>query len=72
MLYGRETWSIKGDDVTKLEKNVTGMVKWLVRPEDTISAVKSKNTLQLNALGNVCKEQTKVWSSRKNVREFQA
>ena len=72
MLYGRETWSIKGDDVTKLEKNVAGMVKWLVRPEDTISAVKSKNTLQLNALGNVCKEQTTFWSSRKNVREFQA
>ena len=40
MLYGRETWSVKGDDVTKLEKNVAGMVRWLVRPEDKISAVK--------------------------------
>ena len=41
MLYGNETWPVKGHDVMALERNERRIVRWLyyIRPEARIFAV---------------------------------
>ena len=47
-----ETWSVKGDDVLRLERNDARVVRWMsnVKTEDRISVVKFRNRLQLNTI----------------------
>ena len=55
MLYGSKTWPVKVDDVIRLKRNDTRMVRWMynVRPEDSISAEKLRIGLRMMSIGNV-------------------
>ena len=48
--FGSEAWPIKEDDVILLEGNNAMMDQSNVIPEDKISALELKNTLQLNTI----------------------
>ena len=49
MLYGSETWPIKEEDVVRLERNDTRIVRLMfnVRPEEKISAEKLRTQPKL-------------------------
>ena len=56
MLYGCETWSVKLEDVIRLEMNHTRMVRWMcnVKSEDRISAEECRTRLNLKSMRVLC------------------
>ena len=51
MLYGSEAWSVKVEDVTRLQKNDARMVRWVcnIRAEDKVSAEELRTRLTLKS-----------------------
>lgn len=54
MIYEKDTWPVKEDDVITLQKNDGRMVKQKhnVRPDNKISLEELSNILQLHTMGN--------------------
>ena len=52
MLYGREIWLAKEEDVIRLESNDARMVRWMcnVRLEDSTSGEQLRNRLKLASM----------------------
>ena len=56
MLYGCETWSVKLEDVIRLEMNHTRMVRCMcnVKSEDRTSAEEYRTRLNLKSMRVLC------------------
>ena len=63
MLYGKETWPVKEEDVNRLERNDVTMVRWMckVMAEDMIFADEPRTRLKLKSRREFLQDRREQW-----------
>ena len=68
MLHASKTWSVKEEDMIRIEKSDSSMVNlmWNDRSEDIISAEKLGNRIKLNGMRECLQKRKIQWFTRKS------